>query len=280
MKGAKRMINLFKKKPAHQPTEKEKNSLVDLYCEIAKDDNTILGYGNVINEKPDEIEISYSHMIRNLSIGENIRLTFYNDTDNNLVLTCVIISAQNLSAILKISDRSVMTNHRTNFRSRVFVPGTLLFDPTLEDDIDDSIEYEIEINDISLSGLMLMCEADLNVGDACVVTFRLPNETMYLPSIIKRRINRPDNVHRQYGLEFCEPTVKQVDAICQFLFLLDTAMRQLRSEKLSDFKLFENSWELIREWARSYNEKTPSMLGRYNRRGIAGPNNYFRRKER
>ncbi len=273
------MINLFKRKPVESPPpEKDKNSLVDLYCEIAKEDNSILGYANVLRENESELEISFSHMIRNLTTGENIRLTFYNDTENNLVLSAEIVSSQNLSAVVKIVTRSVMTNHRTNFRSRVFIPGTLLFDPTLEDDVDDALEYDIEVNDISLSGLMVMCEADLKAGDACVVTFRLPNETMYLPAIIKRRINRPDNVHRQYGLEFCEPTVKQVDAICQFLFLLDTAMRQLRSEKISDFKLFEDSWDLIREWSRSYNEKTPSMLGRYNRKGIAGPNNFFRKR--
>ncbi len=272
-------MNLFKRKKQNtQTSEKDAyTSLIGLNCEIAKEDGAILGYGKVISENDDEIEITFSHMIRNFSYDKPIRLTFYNDTDNNLVLTTNIVSSHNLSAMLKITDRSVLTNHRSNFRTRVFIPGTLLFDPTLDEDNDDSIEYEVQINDISLTGLMLMCEAELNVGDSCVVCFRLPTETMYLPSVIKRRIHRPDNIHRQYGLEFCEPTQKQVDIICQFLFLLDTAMRQLRTTSLSEFKLFENSWELIREWSRSYSEKTPSMLGRYNRKGIAGKNNFFRK---
>ncbi len=268
-----KLFNLKRKK--NNDNENANKHMLDLSCEIAKQDKAIIGYARVGNVTLDSLHLVYNRRMSIIEEGERLIITLYRDEEPAILINAVVTSSTSEHVNITIEKQSELDYVRSTFRTRVFIPGRLYKgDP----DEDNSLDIDVMIDDISINGVMMSCTADLTIDDLYTLEFRLPTDILYVPVTIKRAVERQDSVYMKYGGEFCEPNVKQVNTISHFIFQFNTAMRQLQALYSGDYRLFRRAWKTIEEWEKSHHDRKPSMLNRYDRKSITGQNNYFNRK--
>ncbi len=266
----------FKPKKTQKPEDENKNShLTNNSCEIIGEDKAIIAYARVASTTAATLYLEYNRIMTVLDIDTPVTITVYREGKSAVLVTGKIVTATTRGITVSTDDVTELLYVRSSFRTRVFIPGRIYFgDP----DEKDSFEQDVMIDDISINGVMMSCPAELEVDSVGVLEFRLPADVLYLPIIIRRCVERQDSVYMKYGGEFCEPSVKQSNTVSHFIFQLTTAMRQHGSTSTSDYRLFKKAWNSILEWEKGRHGIKPSMLNRYNRKSIAGQNNFFKRK--
>ncbi len=269
-------MNLFNLHRKKEPAFDNPNSrLVDLSCEITIGERIPPAYARVESATEEKIRLIYNRRMSVLEEESKVTVNVFREDEPAILITGVVSTATSQHVDLKIEKQTELDYIRASFRTRVFIPGRLyLGDP----DTEVEQEYDVMIDDISINGIMMSCPAELRTDDIGVLEFRLPNEVLYVPLMVRRVVERQDSIYKKYGGEFCDPSVKQSNTISHFVFQLNTAMRQHQSSSGSDFKLFKKAWDTVVEWEKTRSDRPPSMLNRYDRKSIAGQNNFFKRK--
>ncbi len=271
------LFNLKSKKNDIADDNNPNSYLNDLSCEITKEDKTVIGYARVASSTSVTLYLEYNRQMPVLEVDMPLTLTVYREGQSAILLVGKVVTSTTRGITVSTDEVTELLYTRSSFRTRVFIPGTLYFgDP----DDGTGFEQDVMIDDISINGVMMSCPAELELDSVGMLEFRLPSTILYLPIILRRAVHRQDSVYMKYGGEFCEPSVKQANAVSHFIFQLSTSMRQLSSltGSTSDYRLFKKAWNHIIEWERSRHDIKPSMLNRYDRKSIAGKNNFFKRK--
>ncbi len=251
------------------------NRLIGNSCEVSTSDKTVLGYARVESGSAEGLHLVYNRQTSLIEEGEHIIVTVYRDEEPAILVNATVAFSTSQNLDISVDSESELNYVRSSFRTKVYIPGRFYKgDPESE----NNFEQEVMIDDISINGVMLSCSTELNLDDIGTLEFRLPTEVMYVPVMIKRAVERQDNIYKKYGGEFCEPSAKQLNTISHFIFQLTTALHQLKVNYSGDYRLFRKAWNTIEEWEKTHVDKKPSMLNRYDRKSISGQNNYFKRK--
>ncbi|HHV31950.1 PilZ domain-containing protein [Caproiciproducens sp. LBM24188] len=88
----------------------------------------------------------------------------------------------------------------------------------LKPNTNETIElFPIKVTNLSLSGCFIETRKQLEIGRRFVATFPLTDAKLSFTCQVQR-MKKMDDLNNGYGCTFLEPTKRQIDLLCQFIF--------------------------------------------------------------
>ncbi len=282
----KSFFNLFKKQTQENPTQQD---IPDVFyderalCEITTTDNVPIATGRVESFVDGSLTVAGNNAMPILAFDTALKVIISKEGDESVVAHGSVVQSDVETVKIIVTKSHNIKNERSYFRTKVKIPGKLfsIADEDMVDMLHNETEVDITILDMSLGGVLISCEEELEQNQHYFIECPLPKKTLYIPVEVMRMLKRNDNIYNMYGLQFLEPNTAQIDTLCNFIFTIQTAMQQHKNiENLDSDSLLEAAYNSVIARSEHGEDKKPSMLSRYNRRGIASRNNYFTKRGR
>lgn len=215
-------------------------------CEVKDLDNNQLTVGRIIKIDHEALEIAArdDDMMPLLSYRMAVKLYIHNPQHGTRIqVGTVYLSTDNF---LRVEDVRPLESfeRRGAFRVSISTSGTLTpllteeqqaqFDTELANASPQQAEallarssFEVQIMDVSLSGMRLASHIPLTPGESYLIDFYLLDSEMTLCLRVQRLIMMP-NGETQYGCVFFDISERQMDQMCKELFRLQRIERNRR----------------------------------------------------
>lgn len=215
-------------------------ALVGNLCEIKSEQNDLLVVARVESIAPEEdaritiVSAQEDDRLPLLAYDTPVKIVSFSGKQGFLLMRGnVYISTVTMLTLVNV--RTTQDNERRKyFRLNVHVmANAILQDENATQTDAEEISMLLTLHDISLGGIRISSDKNLNVGDVLLTTFQLMDKNMEFWCHVCREIpsKQSPNGKKQYGCEFINFSTRQIDQLCNVLFKLQRIEIQNRKKK-------------------------------------------------
>lgn len=210
---------------------------VDSLCEIKSSKNELLGTGIIGDVDEQYITVvGEENSLPTLAYRTSIKLNVFNkDLGFKVLIGMVYISSREL---MKVSDVVNLLDYerRHFFRVQVKLAGALAIPMPFKEGDDffnpEMRTVEARILDLSLNGMLVSCEEELQIDDEFDASVRLAARPCTFHCIV-RRIEMTEKYGVHYGCEFIGLHDPEQRDLCMFLFQVQRQQINKKRNKLT-----------------------------------------------
>lgn len=192
-------------------------------CEVRSMENTPILVGYIGAFTRDGIQISPKEdRMPLIHCNTTVKVSVMNSTLGfRILIGRVYLSTESFLRVVDLQN--VMDYEKRNFfRVRVSISTEAFPVPPVTETRDishpTSQPVQIGIRDVSLSGMLFISSASLEIGDQLIVKLDLSGTVVSLLCKIVRKFPVELGTQDGYGCEFLDTTGKQFDLLCKYLF--------------------------------------------------------------
>ncbi|HHX56573.1 MAG TPA: PilZ domain-containing protein [Clostridiales bacterium] len=200
-------------------------------CEIKTKENVLLAVGMIKEISEDYIKISEKNdnSLQLITCGTEVKINIISAKNGFRALSGEVFTStrkeMKITNVIELIDR----DRRNFFRVDLDMEALVIFDKHNDSDFSDKIP--VIIKDMSLCGLRIEVNYDIEADSVVMVELVLKGKTLCYQCRIIRLINRDDSNISQYGCEFLFNKYDDRDAIWSYLFQKQS--EQLRKNRQS-----------------------------------------------
>jgi len=200
-------------------------------CEIKTKENVLLAVGMIKEISEDYIKISEKNdnSLQLITCGTEVKINIISAKNGFRALSGEVFTStrkeMKITNVIELIDR----DRRNFFRVDLDMEALVIFDK--HNDSDFSEKVSVIIKDMSLCGLRIEVNYDIEADSVAMVELVLKGKTLCYQCRIIRLINRDDSNISQYGCEFLFNKYDDRDAIWSYLFQKQS--EQLRKNRQS-----------------------------------------------
>lgn len=200
-------------------------------CEVKTKENVLLAVGMIKEISEDYIKISEKNdnSLQLITCGTEVKINIISAKNGFRALSGEVFTStrkeMKITNVIELIDR----DRRNFFRVDLDMEALVIFDK--HNDSDFSEKVSVIIKDMSLCGLRIEVNYDIEADSVAMVELVLKGKTLCYQCRVIRLINRDDSNISQYGCEFLFNKYDDRDAIWSYLFQKQS--EQLRKNRQS-----------------------------------------------
>lgn len=200
-------------------------------CEVKTKENVLLAVGMIKEISEDYIKISEKNdnSLQLITCGTEVKINIISAKNGFRALSGEVFTStrkeMKITNVIELIDR----DRRNFFRVDLDMEALVIFDK--HNDSDFSEKVSVIIKDMSLCGLRIEVNYDIEADSVAMVELVLKGKTLCYQCRVIRLINRDDSNLSQYGCEFLFNKYDDRDAIWSYLFQKQS--EQLRQKRQS-----------------------------------------------
>lgn len=200
-------------------------------CEIKTKENVLLAVGMIKEISEDYIKISEKNdnSLQLITCGTEVKINIISAKNGFRALSGEIFTSTRKEMKITNVIELINRDRRNFFRVDLDMEALVIFDKHNDSDFSDKIP--VIIKDMSLCGLRIEVNYDIEADSVAMVELVLKGKTLCYQCRIIRLINRDDSNLSQYGCEFLFNKYDDRDAIWSYLFQKQS--EQLRQKRQS-----------------------------------------------
>lgn len=196
------------------PIQKEYEGSV---CEIKSMDNELIAIGRIKEVTTDNIKVTNSKKeLKVVDYHTPIKINVFNAKVGFRVLVGSVYTSTRKEMCIDSIYNLVEKERRNFFRVDMHIKNKIVYKKSYEDD--EIKEIDAVILDMSLSGMKIRTESELEVGSTFSVGLELSGrkESVFHCRILRKFDTK--GVYNYYGSEFIYSKTEDADLLCSYLF--------------------------------------------------------------